>query len=142
MAADGDSICHRGCSELAFKPVKGIGSCNAVNTGNGEVDSFKKLRIANDTADDDLVLKSKVAVVLNLEALQIVGAARLPEDCFVLMAGSLFPAQRLPLKGIALFVKQLDIQRTAWILSTFPLNTIVPSLFWSFCKLTNYFFHF
>ena len=80
MASDGDGICRRVCSELAFKAVEVSGSCSTVNTGNGEVDSFKQLCIAHDTADDDLVLQSKVAVVDNTELIEIVSTAGLPEN--------------------------------------------------------------
>ena len=50
------------------------------------------------------------------------------------MAGSLFPAQRLALNGIALFVKQLDIQRTGLDLVHISVKRNSFLTFWTFAN--------
>ena len=50
------------------------------------------------------------------------------------MAGSLFSAQRLPLNGIALFVKQLDIQRTDLDLVHISVKRNSFLTFWTFAN--------
>ena len=57
-------------------------------------DGLVKLGIALDAGDDDLVLEGEAAVVLDDDGLEVISAARLPENGLVLGALRLLPPER------------------------------------------------
>ena len=77
---------------------------------NKEVDSFEQLCVAVNTADDNLVLESKVALVYDLEGIKIEGCTRLPQNVGVVI--NILEAERFTVERIAVLVNDIYIQST------------------------------
>ena len=74
---------------------------------NGEVDSLKQLCTAVDTADYYLVLKRKISLVYDFKGIEVKLCARLPQNVgFVI---DIPEAEALPVKGIAVFIDNIDL---------------------------------
>ena len=109
MAGNGDKT-----GAFAGKQVSFLVNCEvgAVRELVRPFDSLVELCVTLDARYGYLVLKRKVAVVLDLKGLKVVCTVGLPENLLVLCSRSLLPCESASLEGNAFLVEQFNIKGT------------------------------